>query len=459
MIRHELMGGELHVYKRERSTYWQCSASVKGRQFRHSTKEESLARAKEIAEDWFLELKGKARFGLLKTEKTFKVAADQFLKEYEIITEGNRSPKWVEGQEIRVRLHLVPFFGEMGLSEITAGTVQEYRMHRIATAKARNATGKEGDDGLKSGKPPARSTLHDEIVTLRQVLKTAVRHTWLSRLPDLSPPYLTQGKVTHRPWFSPAEYKQLYEAARAYAKASQGEKYQWNAEQIYDFVLFMANTGLRPDEAKNLQHRDVTIVKDEATGERILEIEVRGKRGVGYCKSMPGAVGPYRRLLARPKPVPAGNRLSGGSVKEAGEVKLPEPTDLVFPGNYLTIFNGILERAKLKLDRDGNPRTAYSLRHTYICMRLMEGADIYQIAKNCRTSVEMIEKFYAAHIKNTLDAAAINTMRPRPRRPPARAEGDYSFKKIGGRNYREPAGHALPTGPIGPIEAPDNFYE
>jgi hypothetical protein len=38
----------------------------------------------------------------------------------------------------------------------------------------------------------------------------------------------------------------------------------------------------------------------------------------------------------------------------------------------------------------------------------MEGADIYQIAKNCRTSVEMIEKYYASHIKNTLDAASIN---------------------------------------------------
>jgi hypothetical protein len=46
-------------------------------------------------------------------------------------------------------------------------------------------------------------------------------------------------------------------------------------------------------------------------------------------------------------------------------------------------------------------------------MRLMEGADIYQIAKNCRASVEMIEKFYTAHIKNTLDAAAINVMRSR----------------------------------------------
>jgi hypothetical protein len=41
----------------------------------------------------------------------------------------------------------------------------------------------------------------------------------------------------------------------------------------------------------------------------------------------------------------------------------------------------------------------------------MEGADIYQIAKNCRTSVEMIENYYASHIKTSLDAAAINVRR------------------------------------------------
>lgn len=39
------------------------------------------------------------------------------------------------------------------------------------------------------------------------------------------------------------------------------------------------------------------------------------------------------------------------------------------------------------------------------CMGLMEGADIYQFAKNCRTSIEMIKRFYAAHINSTLDAA------------------------------------------------------
>ena len=47
-------------------------------------------------------------------------------------------------------------------------------------------------------------------------------------------------------------------------------------------------------------------------------------------------------------------------------------------------------------------------------MRLMEGADFYQVAKNCRTSVEMIEKFYAAHIKNALDASAITVLKAKP---------------------------------------------
>jgi integrase len=390
MPTHELIGGKLQVYRRKNSRFWQCSASVGGKQRKSTTKEESLELARQVDEDWYLTLLGKDRAGILVSEKTFQQAADQFLKEYELITEGQRSPRWVEGHGIRMRLHLLPFFGELGVSQVTAGKVQEYRMHRITTSS--------------TGRAPARSTIHDEIVTLRQVLKTAIRHGWLSHLPDLSPPYKTQGKIVHRPWFSPAEYKQLYQATRAYARQPFHGHYKWNAEQVHDYVLFMANTGLRPDEAKNLQHRDVSVVEDEATGDKILEIEVRGKRGVGYCKSMPGAVGVYERLRNRPLPgLPQGYRAR----RRRGE-------DLSEPPAVEEI------RRPLKTDRDGNRRTAYSLRHTYICMRLMEGADIYQIAKNCRTSVEMIEKFYASHIKNTLDAAAINVRRAKPLSKPAK---------------------------------------
>lgn len=83
------------------------------------------------------------------------------------------------------------------------------------------------------------------------------------------------------------------------------------------------------------------------------------------------------------------------------------------------MFNNLLDRQKLKLDRGAKPRTAYSLRHTYICLRLIEGADVYAIAKNCRTSVEMIEKFYAAHIKDTLDASVINARKPKRAQKPS----------------------------------------
>ena len=78
----------------------------------------------------------------------------------------------------------------------------------------------------------------------------------------------------------------------------------------------------------------------------------------------------------------------------------PQPTDL-FSENASRAVQHDSGRSRPQERPGGQPRTSYSLRHTYICLRLMEGADIYQIAKNCRTSVEMIEKYYASHIKNT----------------------------------------------------------
>jgi integrase len=381
--KHTILGGKVHVYRRDNSSLWQCSTYLAGKNRRVSTKEDSLGKAKDFAEDWFLELRGKARAGEIRDEKTFREAAVQFEREYQIITEGQRNAEYVKGHSTRLRLHLLPFFGNMGLSEITPGQIQEYRIYR------------HEETVKKHGKPPARNTMHQEIVVLRQTLKTAVRHRWLDRLPDLSEPYRASGKISHRAWFSPEEYKQLYEATRQRARNPKNPRYKWESEQLHDYVLFMANTGLRPDEANRLEYRDVKIVADEGSNETILEIEVRGKRGVGYCKSTSGAVRPFQRLVERNK---------------------PQPTDRIFPKTHRELFNTILDEENLKKDREGQHRTAYSLRHTYICLRLMEGADIYQIAKNCRTSVEMIEKYYASHLKNSLDAAAINIRRPKPKK-------------------------------------------
>src|SRR5262245_59620804 len=171
---HDILGGKVHVYKRDdESKYWQCSSYLGGRNHRISTKEESLSRAKEIAEDWYLELRGKLRNGELKREKTFTEAAALFEREFEIITQGQRSPRYVDLQKGRLRVHLIPFFGKMGLSEITSGKVQEYRIHR------------HEQSAIEGGAPPARSTMHQEIVALRQTLKAACRHGWIQNVPDL----------------------------------------------------------------------------------------------------------------------------------------------------------------------------------------------------------------------------------------------------------------------------------
>ena len=352
--KHTILGGKVHVYKRENSSVWQCSSFLDGRNRRVSTKEDSLAKAKDFAEDWYLELRAKKTRGELISERTFAQTVERFVKEYEVITDGDRNEVYVRGHKARLRNHLVPYFGKMGLSQVTSGAVQDYRIFRL------------NDDPIY--KPPATSTMHQEIVTLRQVLKTAVRHGWLHGLPDLSEPYRKVQKVSHRAWFSPEEYKQLYTATRANIKTAGNSYHRGLAEQLHDKILFMANTGIRPDEANWLEYRDIEIVEDDATGETIL-------------------------LTSRPIVGHAADRL--------------------FPVDHKKQFNRILEEQGLKTDRQGNRRTLYSLRHSYISFRLLEGADIYQIAKNCRTSVEMIEKHYAVHLKNSLDAAAINVRKPR----------------------------------------------
>jgi integrase len=397
-----ILGGKVHVYKRPNSSSWQCATYLAGKNRRTTTKEDSLSKAREIAEDWYLQLRGKLRSGELKGGKLFRQAAELYLREFDIITEGKRSPTYTRGQHARTNGHLVPFFGNMVLPEITAGKVNEYRIDRLEKCKA------------ERGKPPAHNTMHQEIVTLRQIFKTALRHGWIDHLPDLSEPYRSSPKISHRAWFSPEEYKQLYEATRKRAHDPKQPRFRWEAEQLHDYVLLSANTGLRPDEARRLQFRDVKVVEDEGSGQTILEIEVRGKRGVGYCKSTEGAVRPFERLKGRKRPKGGPGR--SGNRKDKEKWPVPGSTDLLFPKWPRDLFNAILNEEMLRTDRDGRPRTAYSLRHTYICLRLLEGADIYQIAKNCRTSVEMIQKYYAAHLKTQLDATAINIMRPRPKK-------------------------------------------
>ncbi len=152
-VRHEILGGKVQLYRRK-GPVWHCSTSVGGRQYRATTKREELAQAEDVAEDWYLELRGKFKRGNLgklieaNGEKTFEQAAEQFLREYPVITDGQRSTQYVEGYERRLRKHIIPYMGPKPLSQVSSGFVQEYFIHRVETVKK------------ATGTPPARNTLH-----------------------------------------------------------------------------------------------------------------------------------------------------------------------------------------------------------------------------------------------------------------------------------------------------------
>lgn len=405
----EFNGQSVYVYKRARSRFWQCSTCINSVNHRATTKEANLAVAKSFAEEWYLRLrlellasaKGEPldlaikprhpdapadkRRRVVRSGPMFKEACDLFLKEYPILTAGERNAAYAKSHENRITAFLLPFFGEKTLAEITESEVTNYRAHRMEG-------GLRGKHASKT-KKPSRSTINHDIVTLRLVLKTAKRHGMIGNLPDMSEPYSKSKKIVPRPWFSRDEYIQLYKATGARAASPLKERWADESADLHDLILFAANTGLRPDELLRLQVRDVTIDDEDMDGVEILHVNVAvGKMGYGHCKSMPGAVEPFRRVLAR---------------------RTPKPNDLLFPSSHRELFNAILAEEGLKTTRDGQTRSLYSLRHTYICLRLMEGADVYSVAKNCRTSVEMIQKYYASHIKELINVDAINVRRAR----------------------------------------------
>jgi len=97
--RFTILGGKVHIYSRPNSSSWQCASFLAGKNRRTTTKEESLPKAKEIAEDWYLQLRGKLRDGKLRGGKLFREAAKLYLREFDIITQGQRSATYARGQQ------------------------------------------------------------------------------------------------------------------------------------------------------------------------------------------------------------------------------------------------------------------------------------------------------------------------------------------------------------------------
>jgi integrase len=77
------------------------------------------------------------------------------------------------------------------------------------------------------------------------------------------------------------------------------------------------------------------------------------------------------------------------------------------------LFNWIMNTLGIKDGPHGADRSFYSLRHTAITFRLIFGGniDLLTLARNARTSVEMIEKFYASTLSAEMNISLLHSKR------------------------------------------------
>jgi integrase len=333
--------------------------------------------------------------------------------------------------------HLIPYVGNVQITKVGAEKWDDYPRWRKEEGKNRppekKATGRRGkaaaiavpasDDGEEPRGTPAKDgTIRQEMMTFRAIMKFAAKNRYIptNQVPD--------GKLpmdrARREEFSPQEYRALYTYSRSeWVPAAANTVHVFYRQMTHNFVLIMANTGMRPPEARNLRWRDIHV-RSTKDGRQFVFLNVRGK-------------GKYRELVA---PMTVADYLN--KVREIS--KATKPDDFVFSTYkgkssqtlYAALVEDLLVQSNLLYSSSGSRRSTYCFRHTYATFRLMHGTDVYFLAKQMGTSVQMIEKHYG-HITPSKNADAILQGIPG-------WEADDSGESASGVNAGAAGAHAKP---------------
>lgn len=231
-------------------------------------------------------------------------------------------------------------------------------------------------------------TIRMEMKLLAAIMNYAVKKRYVPA--SLRFEELPALKTMQREEFTVEEYRKLHTAGRAWVKAAASDFSRWYRTVTYNMILIACNTGMRPIELKNLRWRDISPAKDRE-GRDIFVLFVQGKDKSRKLVA-PKSVGDYLdRIRAISKATGQDDRV------------FTTVTGKPAKSLYSSLIEDLLTEADLRKGADGTPRTTYSFRHTYATFRLQEGVDVYFLAEQMGTSVQMIEKHYG-HV-NTIKHA------------------------------------------------------
>ncbi len=260
----------------------------------------------------------------------------------------------------------IPYFGEFNISDIDALALKDFDAWRIE----------------KLTRVPAKSTINNHNAAMQRVLDEAVirniiTHTEVPKLKNNGEPGGRRAAFTYDEWLIIKAY------AEGWVSKGRKDVTRKTRRLLYYYIQFAILTGARPGkEIEKLTWGDIRSERKD--GNTYTMVSIRKGKTTKYTGTR--TIVPQSDIDDVFKGVRRFN-------------KNQNPDDLIFAidgkqsSQLGRNFTKILENLNLKNHPDGG-RTLYSLRHTYITWKILEGVNLSALATQCGTSVEMIERHY-----------------------------------------------------------------
>ena len=371
---------KLRLDKRAGSDNWYARLTLpSGKRLIKTTKTDDLEAAKEVALRLYYEVDARIQNKLPATTRKFKDVARHAIHRMEAELEQGVGKQAYKDYIQVLNKWLIPYFGGTDIAKLDLAAVTAFDAWRTE----------------QNGKVPAQSTINNHNSALNRVLDEAELNGWIVK--SLRPTLLNKGvKTQSRGSFSVEEYRVIYTALRGYHKQTTNEKSAATRETLRNYVLFLANTGVRHGtEALGLCWRNIEWY--ERDGERYLAVNVDGKTN-------------KRTAIARDRVVDflwrqaqLNSRISVEDFDALIAAKVNEPVFTTRLGMVATVpnlnraFNALLDELDLKTGADGRTRTLYSWRHFYATQDLERGVSTHALSRQLGNSTEMIDRHYSKY--------------------------------------------------------------
>jgi hypothetical protein len=391
---------KLVIFLTNASRYWQVRCFFDGktiiRSLRTTNKRDALRYAKDFynANICTAPLQDSVQYS--RTHSIERVAKLMLQTEQGRVDRGEVAVHSLTMLVSRLRKHVIPFFEHTAVENIGYAQIERFFNHICA-----------------QGYSPI--TLSQYLTALRKVLNTAHANKWIEQVPQFPKLRISS---TARGNFTVAEYLQLLRCAKHMRNAvpvvrkithrnTRDGVFASYANILHEMawvIGFMVNSFVRPIDIKLIQHKHVEIVRGEHCYLRLSLPET--KRHRAQIVTLPAAVHIYEQLTKY-----FGTQGLAGADDYLFLPKLQDRQSAIFLLEKQ--FRRVLETTGLRYGTQGQKRTLYSLRHSAITFRLLygQGIDLLTLARNARTSLEMIDKFYASELRAEMNVGMLHSRR------------------------------------------------